>query len=317
MDQRRGYLSGFAAYVLWGFFPIYFHYLRPAGPGEILAHRIIWSALCVTLITTAIHRWPAVRAMVARPRTLVGITIAAVLIAVNWFTYIYGVNSDRVIETALGYFINPLISVLFGVFVFRERLRPTQLSALAIGGIAVAIITIDYGRLPWIALTLAVSFASYGLVKKWLGLPPTDGLLVESSVLALPALGYLAYLTARGESTFTSAGSWHTVMLVLAGVITAIPLLLFADAANRVPMTGIGILQYIAPVLQLACGVFVFNEPMRPSLLAGFVLVWIALAVFTWDALRHARHARIAGRTATAARHEAPTSPAGVAIDQL
>jgi chloramphenicol-sensitive protein RarD len=290
MDQRRGYLSGFAAYVLWGFFPIYFHYLRPAGPGEILAHRIVWSVVSVAILITAIRRWSAIRALIAQPRKLAGVSVAAVLIAVNWFTYIYGVNTDRVIETALGYFINPLISVLLGVFVYRERLRVAQWVAVAIGTLAVAVITIDYGHLPWIALTLAMSFALYGLTKKRLALPPADGLLIESSVLALPALAYLAYLTVHGHSTFAAAGLGHTVMLVLAGLVTAIPLLLFADAANRIPLTGIGILQYAAPILQLVCGVFVFDEAMAPALLAGFILVWIALAVFTWDALRRTRN---------------------------
>jgi chloramphenicol-sensitive protein RarD len=300
MDQRRGFVSGLAAYVIWGFFPIYFHYLRPAGPMEILAHRVIWSVLFVALLTTAIRRWSRIRAIVAKPKLLAGIAGAAILIGVNWFVYIYGVNTDRVIETSLGYFITPLISVLFGVIIFREQLRPQQWIAIGIGTAAVAVITYDYGHLPWIALVLAGSFGSYGLVKKRLSLPPTDGLLVESSVLALPALIYLIWLASAGKSTLTNHGAGHLTLLVLAGALTAIPLLLFADAANRIPMTGLGILQYVAPVLQLASGVFLLDEPMPTALLIGFALVWVALAIFTWDALHHARRTRLANAAATA-----------------
>jgi chloramphenicol-sensitive protein RarD len=187
------------------------------------------------------------------------------------------------------------------VLIFRERLRAVQWSAIGIGVVAVAVITYDYGHLPWIALTLAASFGSYGLVKKRLGLPPTDGLFVESSVLALPALGYLFWLSAAGKSTFTAHGAGHTALLVAAGALTAIPLLLFADAANRIPMTGLGILQYVAPVLQLASGVFLLGEPMPGALLIGFALVWVALAIFTWDALHTARRTRIAAASVVAA----------------
>jgi chloramphenicol-sensitive protein RarD len=292
MDQRRGYVSGLVAYGLWGFFPIYFHHLLPAGPVEILAHRVIWSVLTVALITTALGRWRKIKELRHRPGKLAGICLASVLIGVNWFVYIYGVNSNQVIETSLGYFINPLISVLFGVLVFKERLRPIQWVAIGLGALAVAVIAVDYGRLPWIALTLAVSFGSYGLVKKRLGLPPTDGLLLESSALALPALIYLGVLSSTGKSTFTSVSTTHTVLLVAAGAVTAVPLLLFADAANRIPMTRLGIVQYTAPIIQLCCGVLLFHEPLPAAELIGFVLVWIALAIFTWDALRQARSAR-------------------------
>ncbi|HEY2793579.1 MAG TPA: EamA family transporter RarD [Micromonosporaceae bacterium] len=292
MDQRRGYLSAFAAYVLWGFFPIYFHHLLPAGPLEILANRVIWSVLTVALIITFLGRWRSIAALRHQPRKVAGLGLAAVLIGVNWFVYIYGVNSNQVIETSLGYFINPLVSVLFGVAVFKERLRTAQWAAIAIGGVAVAVIAIDYGRLPWIALSLAVSFGSYGLVKKRLGLPPTDGLFLESAALALPAAIYLGFLTSAGKSTFTSVSAVHTFLLVVSGLATAVPLLLFADAANRIPLTGLGIVQYTAPILQLGCGVLLFHEPMPRAELIGFILVWIALVVFTWDALANARRAR-------------------------
>jgi chloramphenicol-sensitive protein RarD len=296
---RRGYAYALGAYLCWGFFPIYFKALRPATPVEILAHRVIWSAIFVALILTVVKRWRSVAALLRRPRTLAGISLAAALIAVNWAVYIYGVNSGHVIETSLGYFINPLVSVLFGLLVFGERLRTWQWVALAIGAVAVLVLTVDYGRLPWIALTLAVTFGSYGLIKKRLGVPPADGLFVESTVLALPALGYMAWLTEHGRSTFVELSAGHAILLAVSGVLTAVPLLLFAGAANRIPLTSIGVLQYVTPILQLLCGVVLYHEPMPPAQLLGFGLVWLALIVFTWDALRHGR------RTARTARVEA------------
>jgi len=284
-ELKRGYLFGIAAYCLWGFFPLYIRMLRPAGAVEILAHRVVWSVVFVALLLTVVRRWPFLRQLARRPGKLAGITLAAALIAVNWGMYIFGVNSERVVETALGYFIGPLVMVLLGVVALRERLNPAQWTAVGIGTVAVAVLTIDYGRLPYIALTLAASFGAYSLVKKRLALPAAEGLLVESAVLAPPALAYLAWLTTRGDSTF-GQGAGHTALLVLAGAATAIPLLLFAGAANRIPMTGIGILQYIAPILQLGCGVLIFHEPMPPARLAGFALVWLALIVFTVDGLR-------------------------------
>jgi chloramphenicol-sensitive protein RarD len=293
MNQRRGYLSGLAAYVIWGFFPLYFHHLLPASAVEILSHRVIWSLVFVALITTVIRRWRNVAALTRERAKLGGIALAGLVVAVNWFVYIYGVNSGHVVETSLGYFINPLISVLFGVVVFRERLRGVQWLAIAIGSLAVVVIAYDYGRLPWIALTLAISFATYGLIKKRVGAPPTDGLLLESSVLVIPAMAYVIWLAAAGKSTFTSVSAAHTVLLVLAGALTAIPLLLFADSANRIPMTSLGVLQYTAPILQFLTGVYFMHEPMPGSLLIGFGLVWLAIIVFTWDAIRHARKGRV------------------------
>lgn len=299
MNQTRlGYLYGFGAYLIWGFFPIYLKLLRPAGPVEILAHRIVWSVVFVALLLAALRNIGFLRALARRPRALAGIAAAATLIGVNWGTYIYGVNSDRVVETALGYFINPLVIVLIGVFFLRERLRPAQWAALGVGGLAVAVLTVDYGRLPYLALVLAFSFAGYGLVKKRLALPAAEGLFVESAVLALPALAYLGWLTHRGAATFGHVSTGHTVLLVLAGAATAIPLLLFAGAANRLPLSTIGMLQYVGPILQLGCGVLIYHEPMPPARLAGFALVWLALVVFSTDALRQARRTRAEARAA-------------------
>ncbi|HEX5204073.1 EamA family transporter RarD [Paractinoplanes rhizophilus] len=285
-EERRGYLYGLAAYVIWGFFPIYFKLLQPSGALEILAHRVIWSVVFISILLAAARNWRFLARIVRSPRLFGGMSAAAVLIAINWGTYIYGVNSDRVVETALGYFITPLVLVLLGVTMERERLRPWQWAAVAIGGLAVVVLTVDYGRLPYIALLLAASFGSYSLVKKRLKLPPAEGLFVESSVLAIPALAYVAWLTAAGHAKFGHVSVTHSALMIFAGVATAVPLMLFAAAANRVPMVGIGILQYVAPILQLACGLLIYHEPMPPARLAGFGLVWIALIIFTVDALR-------------------------------
>jgi len=297
-EERRGYLYGLTAYVLWGFFPIYFKLLAPSPPLEILAHRVIWSVLFIGVVLLVARNRSFLGRILRDRRLLGGITLAAVLIGVNWATYIYGVNSSRVVETALGYFITPLLVVLLGVTVQRERLRLWQWIAVGVGGLAVAVLTVDYGHLPYIALTLAASFGSYSLIKKRLSLPPAEGLFVESAVLAVPALGYLSWLNATGGAEFGHVSAGHTVLMLLSGVATAVPLLLFAGAANRVPLVGIGILQYVAPILQLACGVLLFHEPMPPARLAGFGLVWLALIIFTVDGLRGARAAK--GRTAAA-----------------
>ncbi|MER7420148.1 EamA family transporter RarD [Micromonospora peucetia] len=303
---RLGYFYGIGAYLLWGFFPLYLKLMRPAGPMEILAHRIVWSVAFVALLLLAMRNIGFLRALLRRPRALAGIGIAAALIAVNWGAYIYGVTSERVVETALGYFINPLVVVLLGVTVLHERLRAAQWAALGVGGLAVAVLAVDYGRLPYLALVLAFSFAGYVLAKKRLGLPAAEGLFVESAVLALPALAYLGWLGAGGDATFGQVSVGHTLLLVSAGAATAIPLLLFAGAANRLPLTNLGMIQYLAPIIQLGCGVLIFHEPMPPTRFAGFALVWVALIVFTVDALRHSHRTRRATTTVVPTPHPAP-----------
>jgi chloramphenicol-sensitive protein RarD len=296
--EQKGYLYGFGAYALWGFFPIYFKLLRPSSPFEILAQRILWSLVFVALILTALRGWRFFGRLRQDRRLLGGITLAGLLIGVNWATYIVGVNTDRVVETALGYFITPLVMVLLGVTVQRERLRLWQWIAVGVGAVAVAVLTADYGHPPYIALLLAASFGSYGLIKKRLSLRPAEGLFMESGVLALPALGYLIWLNVTGGAEFGHVSAAHNTLMVLSGVATAVPLLLFAASAGRVPMVGLGILQYVAPILQLALGVLLFHEPMPPARLAGFGLVWLALIVFTVDALRGARKTALAKRAA-------------------
>lgn len=288
-EVRRGFLFGLGAYTIWGFFPLYIRLLLPSTAMEILAHRVVWSVAFIAIAIAVAREWALLRPLLRQPKTLAGLSGAAALVAINWGAYIYGVNAGRVVETSLGYFILPLVSMLLGVTVLRERPRPAQWAALGVGAVAVAVLTINYGRLPYIALSLAFSFGVYGLVKKHLALPATPGLLVESVVLALPAVVYLGWLSWRGESTFGHISVWHTLLLILLGAASAVPLLLFAGAANRLSLTTLGILQYTAPILQLGSGLLIFHEPMPPVRLAGFMLVWLALAVFTVDAVRNAR----------------------------
>ena len=290
VDERRlGVVSGLAAYSMWGLFPLYFPLLEPAGGVEIVAHRVVWSLLFVALLLTAVRRWGHVRAAVSDRRTVLVLAGAAVLIAANWLLFVYGVNSGHVVETSLGYFINPLVSVLLGVVVFGERLRRLQWVAVAIAALAVAVLTVDYGRPPWIALGLAASFGLYGLMKKLVRVEAAPGLLVETALVTVPALALLALLHADGTGTFVTAGAGHALLLMSSGIATAVPLLLFAAAARRIPLSTIGLLQYLTPLMQLSVGVFVYGEPMPPARLAGFAIVWVALAIFTADTLRHAR----------------------------
>lgn len=283
---RRGYLMGIAAYLGWGFFPLYFKLLEPSSAFEILAHRIIWSAVFMSLLLIVLRRYRFLRELAGQPRRMAGVGVAAVLIGLNWFGFILGVTTNRLVEISLGYFITPLVSVLLGVFVLRESLRPAQWAAVGVGTVAVAVQSVAYGRVPWLALLVAASFGLYGLVKKQLALPAVEGMFVESATLLLPAVGYVLFLSATGTATVGHVSAWHTVFIVFAGVMTALPLMSFADAANRIPLTALGMLQYIAPVLQLAIGVLVFHEPMPAARFAAFGLVWVALAIFSWDGMR-------------------------------
>ncbi len=282
-------LCGLGAYLLWGVFPLYFRQLEPAGGLEIVAHRVVWSVVFVALLLTVIRRWRSVPPVVADRRALLVLAVAAVLIAVNWLVYVVAVNSGHVVEASLGYFINPLVSVLLGVVFFAERLRPMQWTAVGIATVAVVVLTVDHGRPPWIALALAASFGFYGLMKKLVRVEAAPGLFVETAVLVIPAAVFLVLLEGRGEGTAGSEGVGHLLLLMSTGIATAVPLLLFAAASRRVPLSTMGLLQYVTPLLQLAVGVFVFSEPMPPARLAGFVIVWVALAVFSLDSLRNAR----------------------------
>ena len=302
-ETRRGFWFGVAAYGMWGLFPLYWPLLKPSGAGEILANRMVWSLAAVVGILVVQRHWGWVRPLLRQPRRLALIALAAAVISVNWGVYIWGVNSDHVVETSLGYFINPLVTIAFGVLVLHERLRPAQWAAVGVGALAVVVLTIGYGQPPWIALTLALSFGSYGLIKKQVGLSGVESLAGETAFQFLPALGYLVYLAVSGSGTLgrTDPGSYgwgHTVLLVLCGLVTAVPLLAFGAAAVRVPLTTLGLLQYLAPVFQFGLGIWVFHERMPPARWAGFALVWAALALLSWDALRTARATAAAARTA-------------------
>lgn len=295
MNERRlGTWYAIGAYTMWGGLPLYLHWLTPATPPEVLAHRIVWSFALLAIGLAVLRRVKRVRRVARNPRTVAALTLAAVLIATNWGLYIYGVSVQRVVEVSLGYFINPLISVVLGVVFFGERLRRGQWVAVGIGAVAVGVLTVDYGHLPWISLVLAVSFGGYGLVKKLVGAPAAEGMTIETGALLVPGLAYLIWLEATHRATFGHVPALTTALLVGCGVITAVPLLLFAGAANRVPLAVLGICQYLTPTLQLLLGVFAFGEPMPPARLAGFALVWTALAVFTVDAFRHRRDAAAA-----------------------
>jgi chloramphenicol-sensitive protein RarD len=305
-ELRRGTAFGAAAYLLWGLFPLYFPLLEPAGALEILAHRVVWSLVVVLGLLAAGRSWSWVRPLLRDRRTLGAMVLAALLIALNWALYIWAVNAEHVVETSLGYFITPVVLVLIGVVVLHERLRPVQWVAIGLGTVAVLVLTVDYGRPPWIALGLAASFAAYGLIKKRVGatVGAVQSLTVETAVLVLPALAYLVVLEVRGEGHFGHVGAGHSLLLASAGVATAVPLLLFASAARRVPLTTLGLLQYLAPVLQFLIGVLLYDEPMPASRLAGFALVWMALVVLSVDGVRHRTRARRA--TPTGAVEAAP-----------
>ncbi|MET3720973.1 chloramphenicol-sensitive protein RarD [Arthrobacter sp. UYEF21] len=289
-ETTAGIAFGIGAYGLWGLLPLYFIALLPAGPVEIVANRVVWSLIFCVLLITATRSWgPLGNAF--RNRSVFGaLTIAGALIAVNWLTYTYGVTTGQAVEASLGYFINPLVSVLLGVFVLKEKLRTLQWAAVAIGFVAVGVLTVSYGKLPWIALTLAFSFGLYGFVKKRVG-PKVDAvtsLSVETMVLAPVAAATMVFLGLSGSATLASQGAGHFWLLAASGVLTAVPLVFFGASARRLPLTTIGLLQYLAPVLQFVVALVVFREAMTPGRWIGFGVVWLALLVLTVDMLRMA-----------------------------
>jgi chloramphenicol-sensitive protein RarD len=289
LEPRRGLILGFAAYAMWGMFPLYWPLLEPAGAIEILAHRVLWSCVTMGVLLVVLRRTPQLRAIIRDRRVLVLLTIAAAVITVNWATYIWGVNNDRVVEASLGYFINPLVTVLMAVLILHERLRPLQWCALGIAATAVLVLSIDYGHLPWVALVLAFSFGSYGLCKKTANVGATESLAYETLAIAPFAAAYVLWLAVTGGSNFAAHGAGHALLFVATGVVTAVPLICFGAAATRVSMVTLGLLQYLAPVFQFALGVLWFHEDMPAGRWAGFVLVWVALVIFTVEAVNHHR----------------------------
>ncbi len=287
--MKKSLLSVFFAYALWGFFPIYFKLLHAAPALQIMTHRVTWSFFFF-LILILLRKQLKSLFQVINKRTLLIYALAGVLLAGNWFTYVWGVNAGYVIETSLGYFINPLVSFLLGVLILRERLRPLQWVPLGLAVIGVGYLTFSYGRLPWIALTLAFSFGFYGLIKKIAPLGSIQGLMIETAAIFIPAAGFLLFAEFNGSGVFGHVSPLLTFLLALSGVVTAIPLILFANGAPQVPLITIGIIQYIAPTLQFLIGVFLYHEPFTQDRLIGFSIIWLALAIFTLEGINTRRH---------------------------
>lgn len=288
-DRRLGFLLGVIAYGWWGLLPLYIHALKAVPAFEVLAHRVVWSFLLLVVLVTVMRRVGEVARLLASWRTAGPLVGSAALITLNWFTYILAVASERVTDASLGYFINPLMNVLIGVVLLSERLRPPQVVAVALAAIGVAIQVTDRGELPWISLTLALTFALYGLIRKTTHAGALEGLTVETLLLSVPGGAYLAWVTTRGEGAFLGPSASITALICISGVMTALPLWSFAAAARRLPYATMGLLQYIAPTCAFLLAVFVFHEPISPVKWASFAVIWAGLAVFSADALRQAR----------------------------
>ncbi len=309
-EQRAGLLYGIGAYGMWGLVPLFWPLLKPAGAAEILAHRMVWSLVLVAVVLLVLKRWGWIRELIRSPRKLGLITVASAVITVNWGVYIWAVNSGHVVEASLGYFINPLVTIAMGVLLLKERLRPAQWVAVGTGFAAVLVLAIGYGQPPWISLTLAFSFATYGLAKKKINIGGLESLAAETAIQFLPALGFLLWLGADGAATFGSHGVGQAALLAATGVVTAVPLICFGAAAIRVPLSTLGLLQYLAPVFQFLLGVLYFHEAMPAERWAGFALVWLALTCLTWDALRASHRTRSAARSAALRLSQAPPAEA-------
>jgi len=278
--MNKGILSGIAAYAMWGFFPIYWKLLHDVPAVQLLGHRIGWSFLLLMAFIFITNQWKDFRAAAFNAKVLGIYAVAGVLLSLNWLIYVWGVNAGFIVETSLGYFINPLLSVLFGVFFLREKLRPMQWVPVVLAFIGVAYLTVTYGRLPWIALSLAVSFGLYGLVKKLSPLGSVYGLALETGIVFPLALIYLTFVQVNGTSAFLHDGLTVDLLLIGGGIVTTIPLLMFASAAKQIPLNMIGVLQYFAPTIQFLLGVFLYKEPFDTTRFIGFGIVWLALIIF-------------------------------------
>ncbi|MBF4993999.1 EamA family transporter RarD [Arthrobacter gandavensis] len=293
--STSGLLFGIGAYGIWGVLPLYFLLLEPAGPVEIVAARVVFSLVFCAALLTVMRSWRRALTAMKDGRTLATLTAAALLIAVNWLVFAWAVLNGHAVEAALGYFINPLISVLLGVLVLKERLRPLQWTAMAVGFIAVLVLAFGYGTVPWVALALAFSFGLYGLVKKNVGgkVDAVSSLTIETAVLTPVAAVVLVVLAASGSGTLLTEGTAHFWLLAASGIATAVPLVFFGAAARRLPLSTVGLLQYLAPILQFTLALLVFNEAMPAERWAGFGLVWLALVLLSVDMLGSPRRARI------------------------
>jgi len=279
--ENKGLLYGIGAYLMWGFFPLYFKLLDTIPALQIVAHRILWSFLLLTLVIGMRHEWQDMQKVARSGKNLLIYLLAALLLACNWLVYVWAVNAGHVVEASLGYFINPLVNMALGVLLLRERLRPFQWLPVGLAALGVLYLTLEFGQLPWIALALAFSFGFYGLVKKVAPLGSLYGLTLETALLFLPALAYLLLAQSQGVGAFGNLGWGMSLLITLSGLVTTLPLLLFASAARSLPLSMMGLLQYVAPTCQFLLGILVFKEPFSPAQLVGFSLVWLGLILFT------------------------------------
>ncbi len=286
--HKLGLLYGVGAYVLWGLFPLYWPLLQPATSLEIVSHRAVWTMVFCIVVLAVTHALKSTLATFKRPKVAARLFTTTILISINWLVYVWATNNGHVVEASLGYYINPLIIIAFGVILLKEKMRGLQWVAVSIATVGVVILTVDYGRLPWVALALALTWGTYGLVKKQLGLGALEGLAIETMIAFIPYCGYLIFIGAKGEGQF-GHGIGLTTLLISAGAITAIPLLLFNGSTNRLPYTTIGLLQYITPTIQFSIGVWVNHEAMPTARWVGFIVIWIALMTLAADLVKSGR----------------------------
>lgn len=291
--MSTGVLQAASAYAIWGLFPLYFQAVAAVSPLDIVLHRALWSLAFLLVVLALLRRWTWLRDVVRRPRTLATFALSALLLSANWLVYVWAVNNGRVVDASLGYFITPLVNVLLGYFVLKERLRPAQWCALTMAAAGVMWLTFYAGALPWVGLILAATFGTYGLMRKTAPLGALEGLTLETLLIAPLAIGLLAWRTSQGTGSALDLDTTMLVLLALSGPLTALPLLLFAAGARRIPMATLGVLQYIGPTIQFALGVWLFHEPFAGPRLAGFVLIWLALVIYTAESWRSIRVANL------------------------
>ena len=283
--MNRGVLYALGAYLSWGLLPLFWKAVQGATPLEILAHRVVWSVLFLVLLLSVRQQWQWIRRISRNRRVLLTFAATSLLLSVNWLTYIWAVNAGHVLESSLGYFINPLVNVLLGVVILGERMRMGQWVAVTLAGAGVLYLTLTLGTVPWIALTLALTFGVYALARKTASLNSLEGLTLETLFMFIPVVAYLLYVEAPVSGTFGHFSTGHSVLLLATGVVTAIPLLLFTAGARRIPLSMIGLLQYTSPTLQFLLAIFLYREPFSATKLAGFVLIWLALALYSGEGL--------------------------------
>ena len=296
--SNRGVGYALAAYGLWGLLPIYWKLLQDVDAFQILMHRMVWSLLFLVLILVIRNQWGWVQSVLRNRKVFLIYGGASLLLATNWGLYIWAVNADFIVETSLGYYITPLFNVFFGMLFFQERLRVGQWFSIGIAAIGVCYLTLNYGQLPWIALGLALSFSLYGVLKKQAPLGAFEGLSLETGVMFIPALAYIIYVQSAGEGALGAVSGFTQTMLILAGVATAIPLLFFAAAATRIPLTWIGVIQYISPTMSVLLGVFIYKEPFGIVRQIGFFIIGIALVAFTVENIVYSRRSALSRNTA-------------------